>query len=206
MASTPWERARDTKVCERCGSSYARAYARGLEQWRKSRFCSPECYNQHRHDLTSCWGDRFWSKVDRSAGPDGCWPWAAQRTRQGYGVFNINRLPQPAHRVAADLAQLVGDGSQVLHSCDNPPCCNPRHLRRGTRSENMQDMTDRNRRHGMRLNRYAVLALRWLHSKGVSRKRLMDAYRLHPSTVSGAIYGHTWRHVPSAAAIREGGE
>ena len=32
----------------------------------------------------------------------------------------------------------------ALHSCDNPPCCNPTHLRWGTISENTREAFERN--------------------------------------------------------------
>jgi hypothetical protein len=35
--------------------------------------------------------DRFWSKVDRTAGPDGCWLWTRKRTKTGYGLFYVLR-------------------------------------------------------------------------------------------------------------------
>lgn len=32
------------------------------------------------------------------------------------------------------------DGKQVMHSCNNPPCCNPEHLSAGTHRDNMKHM------------------------------------------------------------------
>lgn len=87
---------------------------------------------------------RFWSRVDKSAGDDGCWLWTAARTR-GYGKININGLaggrkgvPQWTHRVAWILTNGPTDLC-VLHACDNPPCCNPAHLFLGTRQDNAAD-------------------------------------------------------------------
>lgn len=84
---------------------------------------------------------RFWSKVDRSAGPDGCWPWLAYVSKLGYGTFGIGGEVRRAHRVAYALAtgQPVPDGHHLDHIChtaacalgDDCPhrrCCNPRHL------------------------------------------------------------------------------
>lgn len=82
--------------------------------------------------------DRFWAKVDRSGD---CWLWMGKRIVK-YGYFNHRR----AHRVAWELTH--GDipkGLYVLHSCDNPPCVNPAHLRLGTQFDNMADMHDRGR-------------------------------------------------------------
>ncbi len=85
--------------------------------------------------------DRFWNKVD-AKGPDECWPWEAVRLPNGYGRFLFRRHQILAHRFA--LSQALGrpivNGMCVLHSCNNPPCCNPTHLREGTDADNTADM------------------------------------------------------------------
>lgn len=32
-----------------------------------------------------------------------------------------------------------------MHSCDNPACCNPLHIKPGTQMQNLRDMRDRGR-------------------------------------------------------------
>lgn len=84
---------------------------------------------------------RVWARID-VRGPDECWPWTAGRTSTGYALI---RDRDASTRSVARL--LMGDppGLHILHSCDNPPCCNPRHLRAGTHFDNMQDRRSRGR-------------------------------------------------------------
>ena len=51
------------------------------------------------------------------------------------------------HRVAWEMhhAQPIPEGMSVLHTCDNPRCCNPEHLYIGDHTDNMRDRTDRGR-------------------------------------------------------------
>lgn len=72
---------------------------------------------------------RFWSKVDLSAGTDGCWLWTGCTQAPGYGRFRIEPRTVYAHRFAYEL--LVGpipDGMVLDHLCRTPACCNPLHL------------------------------------------------------------------------------
>ena len=90
---------------------------------------------------------RFWKYVDKSAGPDACWPWTASLRTQGDGRFKLAPLVNvQANRVAYALANGVDPGPMfVLHSCDYRRCCNPKHLFLGTHDDNMADMTAKGR-------------------------------------------------------------
>lgn len=87
---------------------------------------------------------RFEAKVDRSGGPDACWPWTGMKDKDGYGRIKIAGKGKLAHRVAWFLStgKMPPPSIFILHSpivCHNPSCCNLKHLREGTHSDNMFD-------------------------------------------------------------------
>lgn len=90
---------------------------------------------------------RFWSRA--RVGTDfQCWEWTGVLTPKGYGRFSNTA----AHRIAYTLIYgPIEEGAMVLHRCDNPKCCNPRHLELGSHAKNMADAVDRKRMaHGAR--------------------------------------------------------
>lgn len=104
------------------------------------------------HSRTQSVVDRFWGKVDMSAGITRCWPWTACRHPFGYGKFGIgsaldgSKKVDGAHRVALILSGAPEvPGKHALHECDNPPCCNPLHLYWGTPRDNVHDCMRRGR-------------------------------------------------------------
>jgi hypothetical protein len=87
---------------------------------------------------------RFWARVDRSGGPDSCWPWVGGRDMVGYGNAKMMLYGQRyryAHRISWVITKEapIPAGLSVLHRCDNPPCVNPSHLWLGTQRDNVAD-------------------------------------------------------------------
>jgi hypothetical protein len=82
--------------------------------------------------------------------------WRTRDKVWGYGC-NVKRFGErivSAHRLAwidAHGQLPPDDRPQILHTCDNPPCVNSRHLYAGTNDDNIRDKVDRGRhRNGQR--------------------------------------------------------
>jgi len=114
----------------------------------------------------------FWSRVDRSGGPDACWPWLFSFDKgTGYGQLNWKALGgnRRAHAVAWEIANghevphdpETGRKFDVDHLCHNKDvscaggitcphrlCCNPAHLAVKTTALN-KDSADHPRKRGI---------------------------------------------------------
>lgn len=161
---------------------------------------------------------RFWRSIDKGAETE-CWPWRA-RIRLGsntYGSLRIGGQTRRAHRIAFFLAT----GEQppvVMHSCDNPPCCNPYHLKAAQgNAANSADMVKKGRsargdRNGSRtspdhyprgsmkkLSKLTEDAVRFARkvyrSEEVSITTLAKRHFVSRRTMTHALYRRTWRHV-----------
>lgn len=178
--------------------------------------------------LTAAQVADFWRHVDRSGGPEACWPWTGDHVACGYGRYKIRGRELKPHRLA--LALTLGHdpgGAITRHTCDNPPCCNPAHLLPGTHADNAEDRRRRGRgragageRHGTKthpeshakgsasvlakLTEADVEEARRLYlAGGVTQAALAARYGVLRETMGVALRGKNWAHVPGdAAAIR----
>jgi hypothetical protein len=89
----------------------------------------------------------------------GCWEWQGFRQppggmqhrgpRYGYGEMSFRGKQTRTHRIAWVITHgAIPAGMLVMHKCDNPPCCNPDHLKLGTSLDNQRDMSAKGRAAG----------------------------------------------------------
>ena len=114
----------------------------------------PKGYQKGRPDLTDA---DYLAKLKAKCVvmPSGCWEIQGfthkshgPKDAPGYGDMCYRGKNWRAHR----LMYFLRNGSidpklDVMHSCDNPPCCNPAHLSQGTRKQNIRDAINRRRGH-----------------------------------------------------------
>ena len=118
-------------------------------------------------------------------GPDECWPWLAPVNTGGYGYFWDSQIQRTvlAHRRAWERVNgEIPEGALILHSCDNPPCCNPAHLRPGTTRANARDVLDRGRDAAWRRSKNVGEA------HGMAKLSQEDVARIRAMREGGAIY------------------
>jgi len=71
--------------------------------------------------------------------------WLFGKNFGGYGQAILGN-EHTAHRIAWLYPNYtIPKGMYILHSCDNPSCCNPKHLWLGTHQDNMDDMKQKGR-------------------------------------------------------------
>ncbi len=166
----------------------------------------------------------FWSHVEVVEGA--CWPWRGA-TLRGYGKFNSRALGRTfsAHRFAYEAVRgPIPEGQNVLHRCDNPPCCNPDHLFLGTQADNVADMVAKGRgasgdrsgsrrhperlprgeRHGMaKLSAEQVAEIRATPMKRGMQRAFARRFGVSEATVSYILSGKVWKATARAAAASE---
>lgn len=101
--------------------------------------------------------------------------------------------------------QVIPSDKWILHSCVNQrDCCNPAHLRLGTRLENVADMIRQGRvsnRKGensatSKFTNEHILALRAAHASGnYSRKELMEMFQISDHWLSDVTGRRAWTHI-----------
>ena len=154
--------------------------------------------------------DRFWSKVDIKS-EDECWNWTACKINTGYGQFGINYKIYKAHRISWIIHNCdIPEGLLICHTCDNPSCCNPKHLFLGTAKDNTQDMIKKGRYYtgnhkglntgikngNTKLTEEQVLEIRQKYIPWeYTQKMLADEYGVGITIISYIINNKSWKHI-----------
>ena len=123
--------------------------------------------------------------------PSGCHEWQSTIKHSGYGQFWLGK-PTLAHRVAYELfIGQIPEGLQVLHTCDNRKCVNPKHLYAGTPRDNVLDKVERFKGMWgrMKIPFSTVQEARRLYATGLSQQKVADLLGIKQIQVSRYVRG-----------------
>lgn len=125
-------------------------------------------------------------------------PQFGYKDRDGYPVLKSGLTGKTVRMCRAVLTHVVGEPTEnqyALHSCDNPQCVNPQHLRWGSPKENANDRQARGRSVVSHRNGAPKLTLEQVSEMVAARRAgetvqsIADRYGVHNATVSRASRG-----------------
>ena len=142
---------------------------------------------------------RFWMNVEMGH-PDDCWDWTGY-TEDGYGRFFDGERMRQAHELAVTwtTGEVRPRGFDSCHSCHNPACCKPSHLRFDTRQGNVDDATSagrhaRGERSGRsKLTESDVVTIRERHAAGATGRVLAADYGITEPGIQAVLVGRNWK-------------
>jgi hypothetical protein len=133
------------------------------------------------------------------------------KNNQGYGRTWIDDKGYYAHRVIFNLVnpetiELSAPKDRfafgyLLHSCDNPCCCNPNHLSVGSHQDNMDDMVTKGRVHDFKgdkgprckLTMSQAREIRRLRKENISAKELAKIYEISLPSIHTLLRGDSYK-------------
>lgn len=85
-----------------------------------------------------------WMKEQCLIDKNDCWNWKNCKDQNGYGIVYYNKQNYYTHRAAYKLKYPEEDISNLIirHLCHNRLCCNPDHVKSGSRRDNSIDSRD----------------------------------------------------------------
>ncbi|NDU91583.1 MAG: HNH endonuclease [Ferrovum sp.] len=133
-----------------------------------------------------------------------CIVWTGHISAKGYGRIRLKGKYRFAHRVVYEMHRgPIPDGLLVMHSCDNPPCVNIKHLSLGTQLDNVRDMQNKGRavilrgatHPSIKLSTEQIEAIKSRyrpHDKQNGGPALGREFGVHQKTILAIIHGKHW--------------
>jgi hypothetical protein len=132
----------------------------------------------------------FWRNVAVGNDDGDCWPWLGYE-EDGYGRFFWDGRMVGAHELALTFTtgERRAPGLDTCHSCNNPICCNPHHLRFDTRAGNVADMVAAGRARPGRLTDEQIVTIRLRYQHGATQIVLAHDYQVTNGLISQIVRG-----------------
>lgn len=164
----------------------------------------PETQRKNRSPYAA---QRWLAEVVAAEPTDDCVLWPYRTQAGGYGRLWFEGRQHMASHVVLELSgrpRPTGEGyhgAVARHRCDQPACCNPRHLEWGTQGDNVADMANRRRAArgeragGSKLTEAKVREIRELAAVGWSQRKLAARYSVSAPAIGMVLRRDSWAHV-----------
>lgn len=135
---------------------------------------------------------------------ESCWDWEFGVTAGGYGQMAYKCKKYASHRLSWSYYndKSIPKGCVIMHTCDNPKCVNPSHLKLGTQKDNVADMMAKGRfkdynKKGSNnpqsvVNPDHVIDI---YTSNGTHKAISEKYGYKLSTVANIRIGRGWTHI-----------
>jgi hypothetical protein len=146
----------------------------------------------------------LFKSIEAHGDSDECLEWPRGRFHDQYGAIKLAGKTCHVHRVAFSIYKGNPGNQKILHTCDNPPCYNLKHLFKGTPKKNSEDMVRKGRQSRGEKNNLSKLTeeqvreIRRLYKHGIWRsgaKAIARRFGVDRHTVTAIARGSTWSHL-----------
>lgn len=146
---------------------------------------------------------RIWSGVAYQRRVHTCWLWRRAVSRHGYGIIRLHdgKTYTVSRLVAHLFLGKAPNNRLACHRCDNPPCCNPRHLFYGSMRDNLLDAAAKGRTSTQRHPKFGTdnnaSKLNWeivaiIRNSVKSSRVLASQFEVSPTTIKDIRTWRTW--------------
>jgi HNH endonuclease len=173
----------------------------------RKKFCSRKCFHLSGNNYKNRYPspqERFFKAISNETDNNNCWLWIGCLSKQGYGIFHVNKKTMMTHRYSWILHYgEIPEKMFVCHKCDNRKCVNPEHLFLGTNHENVIDMLKKGRKNPIKgsrhpsakLNENDVIKIKILIKEGVILNKIAKMFNIGKRQISYIKNNITWKHV-----------
>jgi hypothetical protein len=150
-------------------------------------------------------GDNFFRKLNLTVEVTGtgCFICTNRKpNKDGYIMIRYDGITTGLHRVIWQMTRgrkIPQKSMVVRHTCDNPACINPLHLKIGTMADNNRDRDNRDRTAKGGKIKQALLTddqVRYIkRSNDTPTKELAEKFNVHKDTIRDIRNGRNWKHI-----------
>lgn len=119
-----------------------------------------------------------------------CWLWQKSTKWGGYGQMWFEGKIWLTHRLSWFLHYgEIPTTSWVLHKCDRPSCCNPKHLFLGTAQDNNIDCYIKDRNPNKKITCEQIANIKMMNEQGFKYAHIAKTYNISPGYIWVLIRG-----------------